>query len=157
MFRFITRSALLVIFWGRDLLARLFGHQKEYNTLKLDLHGTLAEQSTFSVASLWHGTGLDFFSCTSLLRWAREDDHIRAVILTVADLDIGWSRLQSLRRSLFALRQAGKQVWVSLAEGGMREYYLASAADAIAVPSAGHLAITGIAADVSVVTTTGVK
>src|SRR4029453_4686228 len=125
--------------WGRDQFARLFGRQKEYNTLKLDLHGALNEESAFSITSLWQGAGLDFFSCTSLLRWAREESHIRAVILTVADLDVGWARLQSLRRSLFALRQAGKQVWVSLPEGGMREYYLASAADAIAVPSAGHL------------------
>jgi len=147
VFRFLTRSALLTFFWGRDLLARLFGRQKEYNTLKLDLHGALTEESAFSVTSLWQRTGLDFFACTSLLRWAREDGRIRAVILTVADLEVGWARLQSLRRSLFALRQAGKQVWVSLPEGGMREYYLASAADAIVVPSAGHLAITGIAAE----------
>ena len=115
--------------------------------MRLNLHGGLPEESGFSLTNLWHRAELDFFSAASLLRWIREDDRVKAVVLSIADLEVGWSRLQSLRRSLVALRHAGKHVWAHLTEGGMREYYLASAADTILVAPAGHLMITGIAAE----------
>jgi protease-4 len=142
-----TRRLALAFLWGKDRFARLFGRTKSYDVVRLDLHGALPEESGFSLANLWHRASLDFFSATSLLRWSREDQQVKAVVVTVADLDVGWARLQSLRRSLLALRRAGKRVWVYVAEGGMREYYLASAADKILVAPAGHLAITGIAAE----------
>lgn len=128
-------------------MTRLLGRQPEYNTLRLSLHGSLPEGARLSLASLWQGRGFDFLTCATLLRWAREDEHIQAVVLTIADLDIGWARLQSLRRSLLALRAANKQVWVHLTEGGMREYYLASATDMILIAPAGHLSIIGLAAE----------
>lgn len=145
--KLITRRTALAFLAGKDRLARLFGRTKEYNTVRLNLHGALPEESGLSLSTLLHGTDLDFFSATALLRWLREDERVKAVVVSIADIDAGWSRLQSLRRSLFALRQAGKQVWVYLAEGGMREYYLASVADMILVAPAGHLMITGIAAE----------
>ena len=147
MLKRLTRSVFLAGLRGKDLVTRLFGRQRAYNTLHLSLHGALPEGAKFSLASLWHGGGVDLLTCTTLLRWARDDDHIQAVVLTIADLDVGWARLQSLRRSLLALRAAKKQVWVYLTEGGMREYYLASAADAILIAPAGHLSITGLAAE----------
>lgn len=143
----LTRCVLRVVFWGIDLLARLWGRQRTYNTLLLDLSGSLPEEDSSSLASLWRAPGIDFLTLTSLLRWAREDEHLRAVVLTLADLDAGWARLQGLRRSLLALRQAGKQVWVHLTEGSTREYYVASAAGTIVLTPAGHLAVTGLAAE----------
>jgi protease-4 len=86
-------------------------------------------------------------SVLSLLRWAREDARLRAVTIALVDLDAGWARLQELRRSLQALRQAGKHVGVFLSEASTRDYYLASAADTIVLAPAGHLAITGLAAE----------
>jgi len=145
--RSLTRRTALTFLWGKDRLARLFGRTKSYNVVRFDLHGSLPEEAGLSLTNLWRHARFDFFSATSLLRWFREDEHVKAVVLTVADLEVGWARLQSLRRSLIALRQAGKQVWVYVAEGGMREYYLASAADKILVAPAGHLMITGLAAE----------
>ena len=147
MLKRLTRSVFLAGLRGKDLVTRIFRRQPEYNTLCLPLHGTLPEGAQLSLASLWHGGGFDFLTCTTLLRWACDDNHIQAVVLTIADLDVGWARLQSLRRSLLALRAAKKQVWVFLTEGGMREYYLASAADTILIAPAGHLSITGLAAE----------
>jgi protease IV len=143
----LTRSVFLAALRGKDLVTRLLGRRREYNTLELSLRGAMPEGATLSLASLWQRSGFDFLTCITLLRWAREDDCVEAVVLTVADLDIGWARLQSLRRSLLALRSAKKQVWVFLTEAGMREYYLASAADSIILAPAGHLSITGIAAE----------
>lgn len=147
MLRFFIRHTLRAIYWLLDLLVRLFGRRGTYNTLCLDLNGTLPEGPSVPVVSLWRSPGMDFLSLIALLRWAREDTQMRAVVLTVADLDVGWARLQELRRALGALRQAGKQVWVHLTEGGTREYYLASVADAIVLAPTGHLAVTGLAAE----------
>lgn len=147
MLQYLIRSVLRVVFGGIDLLTRAFGRQGEYNVLRLDLSGSLPEEETSSLAALWRAPGMGALTLLSLLRWAREDERLRAVILTIGDLNVGWARLQSLRRSLWALRQAGKQVWVHLAEGGTREYYLASVADAIVLAPAGHLSVTGIAAE----------
>ena len=144
--RFI-RLLLRIFFWGNELIARLRGRRRAYNTLQLELSGALPEEAGGSLSALWREPELDFLSLTTLLRWAREDHSLQAVLLTVADLDAGWARLQGIRRLLLALRQAGKQVWVHLAEGGTHEYYLASAADAIVLAPAGHLAITGLAAE----------
>ena len=92
-------------------------------------------------------TSLDLFTLTSLLRWVREDEQLSTVVLSIDNLDTGCARLQNMRRSIQALRQAGKYVLVYLAEGGTQEYYLASAANAVAMAPAGHLAVTGLAAE----------
>jgi protease-4 len=144
--RFI-RVVLRMLLEGRELVARLCGRRRPYNILRLDLTGSLSEDNSPSLATLWRGTALDLLSLISLLRWVREDAQLRAVVLTVADLDVGWARLQEVRRALLAVRQAGKQVWVHLTEADTREYYLASAADTIMLAPAGHLAVTGIAAE----------
>jgi len=133
--------------WGSEVIARLCGRRGAYNTLHLDLSGSLPEEQGSSLAALWRTPELDFLTLSSLLRWAREDKSLQAVLLTIADLEAGWARLQGVRRSLLALRQAGKQVWVHLTEGDTREYYLASAADTVVLAPAGHLAITGLAAE----------
>jgi protease-4 len=144
--RFI-RILLRTFFWGSEFLARICGRRGTYNTLRLDLSGSLPEETGSSLTALWRAPEIDFLTLTSLLRWAREDERLQAVFLTVADLEAGWARLQGLRRSLLALQQAGKQVWVYLTEGDTREYYLASAADMIVLAPAGHLSITGLAAE----------
>ena len=143
----IARGSLRVFLWSADSFARITRRAPEYNTLRLDLTEAPPEEQDTSLRSLLHPQGPDLLSVLSLLRWAREDDQLQAVILSFSDFDIGWARLQSLRRSLLSLRQAGKQVWVYLAEGGMRAYYLASAADTIVMAPAGHLAVTGLAAE----------
>lgn len=141
--RFGVRSWLA----GKECLARLCGRRPPYNALHLELSGALPEESAPSLTAFWRTPDPDFLSVLSLLRWAREDERLRAVTITLVDLEAGWARLQELRRSLQALRQTGKHVCVLLSEASMREYYLASAADTVVLAPAGHLAITGLAAE----------
>jgi len=142
-FRFSARSFL----WGKERIARLCGRRPPYNALHLELSGAFPEELSPSLSAFWRTPDPDFLSVLSMLRWAREDARLRAVTITLVDLDAGWARIQELRRSLLALRQAGKHVCVFLSEAGTREYYLASVADTIVLAPAGHLAITGLAAE----------
>ena len=150
MIRFLFRNATRLVLWTIDLFAHLTGRRRPYNTLELELTGALAEDDVLGALPLLpfrRATTPDLLTLTSLLRWAREDELLKAVILTIDDLDAGWARLQNLRRSIQSLRQAGKYVLVYLTEGGTQEYYLASAANAVAMAPAGHLTITGLAAE----------
>ena len=145
--RGLVRGAVRALLWAGDRLAHLFRRRPAYNTLLLDITAPPAEEPTTALRALLHSQPPDLLTLTSLLRWAREDERILAVVVTVSQLDMGWARVQSLRRSLLELRQAGKQVWVYLAEGGMREYYLASAANTLVMAPAGHLTVLGLATE----------
>ncbi len=147
MIRFLFRSITRGVLWTIDLIARLTGRHKPYNTLQIELTGHIAEAGVLGFLPFRRPTTPDLFGLTTLLRWAREDEQLSAVVLTIDHLDTGWARLQNLRRSIQALRHAGKYVLVYLAEGGTQEYYLASAANAVAMAPAGHLTITGLAAE----------
>lgn len=147
MIRFLFRSLTRGVLWTIDLIARLTGRHKPYNTLQIELTGHIAEAGILGFLPFRRPTTPDLFALTTLLRWAREDEQLSAVVLTIDHLDTGWARLQNLRRSIQALRHAGKYVLVYLAEGGTQEYYLASAANAVAMAPAGHLTITGLAAE----------
>ncbi len=145
--RGLIRTAVRALLWTSDCLARLFRRRPAYNTLLLDITAPPAEEPPTALRTLLRPQPPDLLTLTSLLRWAGEDERIQAVVVTVSQLDMGWARVQSLRRSLLTLRQAGKQVWVYLAEGGMREYYLASAANTLVMAPAGHLSVLGLATE----------
>ncbi len=147
MIRFLFRSITRCVLWTIDLLARLTGRHRPYNTLQIELTGHIAEAGVLGFLPFRRPVAPDLFTLTTLLRWAREDEQLSAVVLVIDNLDTGWARLQNLRRSIQALRQAGKYVLVYLAEGGTQEYYLASAANAVAMAPAGHLTVTGLAAE----------
>src|SRR6185295_20254716 len=83
----------------------------------------------------------------TLLRWAREDTRLRGVYIRCDDLQASWARLQGLRRSLERLRAAGKHVWVHLERAGVREYYLASAAERVSLTPATTLDVTGLSSE----------
>ena len=147
MIHFLLRRITRCVLWTIDALGRWTGRYRPYNTLQLELTGSLAEDGVFGFLPFRRTAAPDLLAFTSLLRWAREDDQIKAVVLTIDDLDMGWARLQSLRRSLLALRQAGKYILVYLSEAGTQEYYLASAANVIALAPAGQLTVTGLATE----------
>jgi protease-4 len=145
--RFIFRSSLRAWLWSKEHVARLCGRRPHYDALRIEISGALPEEPTPTFFSFWRAPSPDFLSVLALLRWAREDAQLRAVVITLTDLDAGWARLQELRRSLAALRQAGKHVCIFLPEAGTKEYYVASAADSIVLTPASHLAVTGLAAE----------
>lgn len=128
--------------------ARLRG-RGPYPLLRLRIAGELGESIA---APRWRGIlggrhGEDYFSLLALLRWAREDPDLKAVVVSIDTIEAGWARLQGLRRSLLALRQSGKIVWVNLTHAGVREYYVASAADRVILTPAGVLDVAGLSAE----------
>jgi len=120
----------------------------DYGVLFLELAGDLAEDGRDGRFPPWlRRPSTDYLSLVGTLRWAREDERLGAVMIRCGHLGASWARIQGLRRSLLALRAAGKKVWVHLESAGLPEYYLATAADRISVTSAGSLEIVGLSSE----------
>jgi len=127
---------------------RVVGKRGPYGILKLDLGGELAEgEEEHRLLGLVRRAADDYFSLVALLRWARDDVRLKAVFIRCEALRVSWARLQGLRRSIARLRQAGKQVWIHLEGGGIREYFLAAAADRVSLLSGASLDITGLSSE----------
>ncbi|MEZ0369498.1 MAG: signal peptide peptidase SppA [Candidatus Sericytochromatia bacterium] len=69
----------------------------------------------------------------------------KGVIVDVGALGVGLGLIEELRQAIQELRQSGKQVVVYLNQGGMAEYYLATAADQIVLHPLGGLNLNGFA------------
>ena len=135
-----------------ETLLRALGRRPPYGILQLDLGGELAEEPVeHRLLGLVQRHRDDYFNLIVLLRWAREDPRLRAVFICCGDLRVGWAKVQEIRRSLTALRRAGKTVWVHLAHAGIREYVLASAADHVILAPAGTLDVAGLSSEVTFV------
>jgi protease-4 len=77
------------------------------------------------------------------------DRRIDGVVVTLGPLAGGWAKAQSLRGVLARLPRHGKRLVVHLSSPGMREYYVATAADTIAVDESGPVSLVGLAAEVT--------
>ena len=72
------------------------------------------------------------------------DKPVAAVLFKVENVQLGTARIEELRELMAFLRAHGKRVFAYAPSPSTREYYLASAADAIVLHPAGELALTGI-------------
>jgi protease-4 len=75
---------------------------------------------------------------------ARDDPSVGALLVRVDGVPFGAGRVEELRALLARVRQR-KPVLVYLSGGGTREYWLASAASAVAAPPSAPLMINGLA------------
>jgi protease-4 len=142
--RFVARAFIRGSEW---ILARA-GRRKPYGILTVELSGELAEEGgEHRMLGLLRRQTSDYLSAITLLRWARDDARLAGVLIRCDDLEANWARLQGLRRALEALRAAGKRVWVHLERAGVREYYLASAAEQVSLTPAATLDVTGLSSE----------
>ncbi len=150
MWRRLRRQGLRALLSLSQGARWLTGRLPPYGLLRVPLSGNLPEQEPESrlLGSFRH-SGEDYGTMLGVLRWARQDPRLRGVFVRCADLGVGWGRLQELRRSLLALREAGKLVWVYLTHAGVQEYFLASVADRVILAPAGTLDITGLSSEVT--------
>ena len=80
---------------------------------------------------------------------AKADKEVKAVILKVKTLSIGWARAHELRQAIKGFRTSGKKVYAYLEQVDNKDYYVACAADEIVVPEGGWLMIKGMAAEIT--------
>jgi len=107
----------------------------------IDLAGVLSPPRTLFLSL---GDRDPYGTLLARLAAARDDPEVGAVALAIDGLPIGTGRVEELRARVSEIR-ARKPVLAYLSGGGQREYYLACAASAIAVPPASTLIVNGLA------------
>lgn len=116
--------------------------------LKVDLKGSYPE--TGKRAFFWQRPPHTFLELTRSLNRALDDRGIGGLYLNLEGISLGWSQLREVRELVKQFRRSGKPVYAYL---GMlpnnRQYYLASAADGIAMRRYDELLLIGLLAEVT--------
>jgi protease-4 len=90
-----------------------------------------------------------FVNLVRQVRSLGADKPVAAVLFKIENVELGTARIEELRGLIMFLRTQGKRVFVWAPSLSTREYYLATAADAIVLHPAGELALTGISQTVT--------
>ena len=80
---------------------------------------------------------------------AASDDGVGGVLLLIESIDVGRARVDEIRRSIEKIKKAGKPVVAYLVGGESIQFMLAGACDAIVMPPAAPLAVTGVRAEMT--------
>jgi protease-4 len=97
---------------------------------------TLARQTPVAVVEWW-----------KILHTAGRDRRVKGILLRPHHLTAGWAKLQELRSGIEYFKRSGKPVYAWLETPGLRDYYLASAADRICLAPEDLLNVKGLAVE----------
>jgi protease-4 len=123
------------------------------STLVLHMEGDLPEQAPmdYGLPFLSDQQSLSVAENWQLLRNAAADPHIKAIVLEPRGLSVGWAKLEELRGDIVNFKKSGKPVYAYLRGAGMREYYVATAADRIYTSPEDELDVKGLRAELTFV------
>lgn len=112
--------------------------------LELKLAGRVADTKPgFSLAG--GGRTRTLWSLLEVIRQAREDRSVRAMVIRdIDEASMDFAHAQELRQALLDFRSAGKKLYVQARGLSMLSYYIASAADRIALHPLGGVMIPGL-------------
>jgi protease-4 len=121
------------------------------SVLMLRLEGPIVEaaQPDFPFPFAGQTTPLTVHELYVAIRAAAKDPRIQAIALMPRGVGAGWGKLDEIRGALAEFRKSGKPVIAWLRTPGMREYYLALAADKIYLAEEDLLFVKGLRADLT--------
>lgn len=108
----------------------------EGSTLVLPLKGTIAERpsaGSLTTVEIWQ-----------VLRRAASDSRISRLVIQPEGPGAGWAKLAEIRGGILNFRKSGKPVHAMLRTPGMKDYYLASAANRISLPPSDLVDVKGL-------------
>ncbi len=82
------------------------------------------------------------------LEKAAVDDRVKAVVLRIAFLGVGFGKLNELQEMIQIFKASGKPVYAYLDMATTRDYYLATACDSVFMAPASNLYLTGLQSEV---------
>ncbi|GAX84081.1 hypothetical protein CEUSTIGMA_g11505.t1 [Chlamydomonas eustigma] len=89
--------------------------------------------------------GLSVPQICQALQKAALDPRVKGLAVEIGPLQVGWAKVQEIRRYLKYFRQSGKFMIAYMKLGGEKEYYLASAFEDIYTPPSASLSLRGFA------------
>lgn len=114
--------------------------------LVLRLEGPLPETAppSFPLPAFEDRAPLTVLEVHRALKSAARDPRVKGVVLQPRGLGAGWAKIEELRAGIAEVRKAGKPVYAWLESPGMREYYLATAADRVYISPEDVLNVKGL-------------
>ncbi|HUQ93081.1 MAG TPA: signal peptide peptidase SppA, partial [Bryobacteraceae bacterium] len=117
------------------------------STLVLTLGGTIAEREPVDLSLLGAEPPWTTLRLWETLRKAAADPRIAAVLLMPEKPGAGWAKLAEIRGALLAFRKTGKPVVAFLRGPNSRDFYLATAANRIAISPGDWVDVKGLRAE----------
>jgi protease-4 len=121
--------------------------QRKNNFLELRLSGRIVEENTR--AGIFGKKKPTVMDLLNEIGRAKEDESIKGIILRIDPLDMGLAKAQEIREAILDFKESGKSVIAYIEFGGNEEYYIASAANKIAMMPTGYLMFSGLEAEVT--------
>jgi protease IV len=113
-------------------------------TLYLPIQAPFSELETNDVLSQFVRRPPTLRQTIEAIRKAKIDSRVKTLVITPQASGALWGQLQEVRGAIEDFKTSGKPVTAYLEAGGAQEYYLASAADRIAMMPAGQLDLVGL-------------
>jgi protease-4 len=82
------------------------------------------------------------------IKKAQNDKEIKALLLQIDGLGVGWGKLEELTRAIHDFRKSGKKVIAYVEAGSAKDYLAALACDEVCMPPSGTLMLVGIRAEI---------
>jgi protease-4 len=120
------------------------------STLVLDLGGEIPERRASTVPSVLLQGALrpTLKEVRDLLKKAAVDKRVTAIVLKPGGMGAGWAKSEEIRAGLEEFRRSKKPLLAWLQVAGMRQYYVATAADKLYLAPEGMLDVKGLRAEV---------
>jgi len=118
--------------------------------LYISLAGQIPEYIPYDgFEDFFETANLDMHSIRKSLKMAAVDDRIKAVVLRISPLLIGYAKVQEIQQSIESFRQSGKKVFAYFDLATTKDYYLATACDSIFLTPEGMFLLTGVRAELT--------
>jgi protease-4 len=144
LFRRCLWAASLCLFFCAGPEAPLFAAEKAVaNLAHIRLHGDL-DETPVAADPIFGSSAENFKAKLDRIKKAKDDAAIQGLYLQIDGVQIGWGKLDELRRAIADFRAAGKKAFAYLESGEGKDYLVAVACDEVCVPEGGWLMLTGV-------------
>lgn len=90
----------------------------------------------------------DLYTVTEAIRFAADDERIKALMIRGEGSWAGWAKAQEVRWAIQDFKESGKPVWAYLEVAGREDYYIASLADKVVMQPESYLDLKGLRIEV---------
>jgi protease IV len=122
----------------------------EHSVLHLKASGTVEERTTLDFLSALDlddsRDAVTFLDVLNAVKRAKSDDNIEGIYFRAGDLKLGFAKATELREALVAFKASGKFIHAFIETGDERDYFLASVADSVFMPTEGLMEMNGFVA-----------
>lgn len=117
---------------------------KEHSVLRLRVNGPIAEHAEQAISFFGEDrSSTTFLQVLTALRKAKTDPNIDGLYFSAGDVQVGSAKAHELREAILDFKTSGKFFYAFIEAGSERDYFFASAADSIFMPTEGLLEMNG--------------